>query len=44
VTPVLRLIAIFFCLGPLATPQGKADPEPRLSNEDKIELVRGLTA
>lgn len=41
---MLRLLAIFCCLARLAFPQGKADPEARLSDEDKVELIRGLTA
>jgi hypothetical protein len=39
-----RLPAILLCLALPAFPQGKADPEARLSDEDKIELIRGLTA
>jgi hypothetical protein len=41
---MIRLLAMLICLAPLALPQGKADPEARLSDEDKIELIRGLTA
>lgn len=41
---MIRLLAVLCCLAPMALPQGKADPEPRLSDEDKIELIRGLTA
>lgn len=41
---MIRLLAILCWLAPLALPQGKPDPEPRLSDEDKIELIRGLTA
>jgi len=41
---MIRSLAILCCLAPLAFPQGKADPEARLSDEDKIELIRGLTA
>ncbi len=41
---MIRSLAILCCLAPMAFPQGKADPEARLSDEDKIELIRGLTA